>query len=148
MSRPRRNTQEAVEGSRPRRNTPVIVPPPHEGDYVKVYVLVGKELLPAGECNIYCRVIYGDQNYSTKVVKDDNAPYWDEAFRVKMKEMKGIIRFETWNIVGADHRLLGVATINLGDIQIYDDWLVLHPENDSTAIAGEIRLTITNNIGM
>lgn len=42
----------------------------------------------------------------------------------------------------------GIASIDLEQIQIYDDWLVLRPANDRTLTAGEIRVTITNNIGM
>ena len=32
--------------------------------------------------DLVCEALYGGKKYATKSVKDDNAPYWDEAFRV------------------------------------------------------------------
>ncbi len=39
-------------------------------------------MLLGAPSELSCEVVFGDQRVSTKSIKDDNAPFWDEAVRM------------------------------------------------------------------
>jgi len=137
--------------NRPRRNTGNLEKVEYHApeDSLKIYVLVGKDLVPEGTASdLRLEVTYEGHKHETKSIKDDNAPYWDEAVRIPAKQMKGLVRFEVKNRKAAD-QVTGWAEMKLEEIPpIFDDWVRLQSPKGDGSIMGEIRVTIANEIGL
>ncbi|XP_050340150.1 extended synaptotagmin-1-like [Bactrocera neohumeralis] len=77
----------------------------------------------------FCRLISGDKQYKTKVVKDSLSPEWNETFRFQVAdEMGSQIRFEIWNKCTYDDDLMGIYTLSVGGLTrgiVRDEWYVL-----------------------
>jgi hypothetical protein len=124
-----------------------------EGDAPTIFVQIiqAKDLAPKGSTDTYAKVIIDADHATTRIVKKDLSPIWDESFSFLWTSDLRFIRIEVWDddpMHSSRDNFLGVVYLPILSLQLTSStplWYKLGKRSPRSNISGEIQVAVRCN---
>lgn len=124
----------------------------HEDEFtISVHIIQAKDLAPKGSTDTYAKVHVDKESATTKVIKKELNPVWDEYFKFPWTSDLRFVRIEVWNddpMHSSRDNFLGVIYIPILSLQKNSAsslWYKLGKRSSRSNIRGEIKVCVTCN---
>jgi hypothetical protein len=116
---------------------------------ISVHIIQAKDLAPKGSTDTYAKVIVDADYATTRIVKKELSPIWDETFSFLWTTDLRFVRIEVWNddpMHSSRDNFLGVIYIPILSLQPTSTstpvWYKLGKRSSRSNISGEIKVAV------